>query len=294
MQRYFRSDLACESGEGLEHIEGTVYERQAGDVADIERLTILTDGAAERLGRPKGEFITLFCERLWLLSDETVSLLSGELARELRGLILRSMGRERLCDELSVLVVGLGNTSITADALGPMAAEHITITRHIREYDEGIYGDIGMCEVSAVCPSVLGKTGIESVELVRAAVDEVDPDVIIAIDALAAGSVERLATTIQLSDTGINPGAGIGNLRRELSMATLGAPVIALGIPTVVDSSTLICDALTRSGIDEIPRALTEHLENSRGYYVTPKETDLIARRSADVIAEAINSALVI
>ena len=170
----------------------------------------------------------------------------------------------------------------------------LTVTRHLKELDQSLFDDLGMCCLSALAPGVLGKTGIESSELIRSAVERISPNAIIVIDALAACTVERLATTIQLSDTGIDPGAGIGNLRTKISKESLGIPVIAIGIPTVVDSSTLISDALLRANISELDGETLDRLENSRSFYVTPKETDLITECSAKLIADAVNKAMVI
>ena len=294
MKNYFRTDLACEASDDLAHIEGTEYSRDERKLCTVERLTIKTDEAAKRIGRAVGTYVTLSTTRLWLLDDTEISELSKSLARELLGLTLHAGGVKALTRDFSVLIVGLGNASITPDAIGPGSVERITATRHIKSFDAEIFDQLGFCEISTLTPGVLGKTGIESSETVRAAVETVKPDAVIIIDALAAGSIERLATTVQLSDTGINPGAGIGNLRSELSASTLNVPVISIGVPTVVDSSTMIYDALIKSGLEEIPKAMHEYLEFGVGYYVTPKETDLITEKVSSLISEAISSALVI
>ncbi len=293
MKRYFRTDLACETADELRHIEGTKYEKFELDASNMEKLEIITPEASKRLGRQIGAYITFFTERIWLFPDESISLLACEIAAELRNMIRRVCNKE-ISRDTSVLVVGLGNSYITADALGPDALNGITVTRHIKLTNSGLYDSIGLCNISALAPGVLGKTGMESAELVLSAVRQISPDAVIVIDALAAGSIERLATTVQLSDTGIDPGAGIGNHRQSLSKATLGVPVISIGIPTVVDSSTLIYDAFQKARIHEVPQSLREHLENSRGYYVTPKESDMINERASLLISSAINTALVI
>ena len=294
MKNYFRTDLACETSEDLRHIEGTEYSHDKGKLCSIERLKIKTDEAAKRLGRAIGNYVTLSTPEIWILDEDEINEISHFLARELLGLLLNSCGVKSLTRDFSVLGVGLGNSSITPDAVGPQAVEHITVTRHIKAYDREIFDQLGFCEVSALTPGVLGKTGIESAETVKAAVETVKPDAVIIIDALAAGSIDRLARTVQLSDTGINPGAGIGNLRSELSAATLHVPVISIGVPTVVDSSTMVYDALLRSGFDEIPESMAEYLERGVGYYVTPKDTDLITEKVSRLISEAVSLALVI
>ena len=294
MRKYFRSDLACEAACSLENIEGTEHSQRKERLCTVESLGIKTEEAAKALGRAIGAYVTLFTDPLWLFDDWEISELSLSLSRELRSMLLHSCGVKSITRDFSLLVVGLGNSSITADAIGPMTAERIVATRHIKELEPAFFEEMSTCSVSALIPGVLGKTGIESAETVKATVKTVKPDALIVIDALAAGSIDRLATTVQLSNTGINPGAGIGNLRSELSYATLGSPVISIGVPTVVDSSTLIYDALIRSGIEKIPKEMTEYLERGTGYYVTPKETDAISEKVARLISEAISNALVI
>ena len=279
MKRYFRSDLACEAGIRLDNIEGTEYSFKEYGVCRIESLRIITDEASNKLGRKKGTYITLHTEKIWQISDEEIEYLSNVLCETLRKMILSLFSKKTLDKNFSVLAVGLGNSLITADAIGPMVIDKLTPTRHIKLLEPKIFDDIGICEVSAVVPGVLGKTGIESFESVKSTVETVKPNLVIVIDALAAGDTGRLATTIQLSDTGIDPGAGIGNFRSALDRETLGVPVISLGIPTVVDSSTLIYDAFNKAHISEIPEDMIDYLEHSRGYYVTPKETDLISDR---------------
>ena len=294
MKKYLRTDLACEATNDLRHIDGTEYSTSSGKLYTVERLKIITKEAEDRLGKCIGTYVTLSTSMIWLLDDSEIEELSEVLSRELLSLMLRSCGVKALTGDFSVLVVGLGNSSITPDAIGPQSVEGITATRHIKSYDADIFDQMGFCEISTLTPGVLGKTGIESAETVKATVESVRPDAVIIIDALAAGSVERLARTVQLSDTGINPGAGIGNLRSGLTKKTLGVPVISIGVPTVVDSSAMVCEALIKSGLGEIPEPIAEYLEKGVGYYVTPKETDLITEKVARLLSRAISSALVI
>lgn len=294
MKKYFRSDLACEASCALEEIEGTEHSQRKERLCTVEGLLIRSEEAARMLGRAMGTYVTLFTDPLWLLDDSEISELSVSLARELRSMLLHSCGVKSITRDFSLLVIGLGNASITADAIGPLTADRIVATRHIKELEPELFEGIHTCCISALVPGVLGKTGIESAETVKAAVEIIKPDALIVIDALAAGSIDRLATTVQLSNTGINPGAGIGNLRSELSHATLGVPIISIGVPTVVDSSTLIYDALIRSGMENISKEMTEYLERSEGYYVTPKDTDAISEKVARLISEAISDALLI
>lgn len=295
MKNYKRSDLACEAADGLEDIEGTDFSQKSfGDVC-FERLKIITPEAAKRLGRKCGTYVTASIPELWTLDSDEIEAISTGAGEILRELICASIPLPRITCELSALIVGLGNIMITADAIGPRAVNSIDATRHIKSLDPSLFSRLGACQISAIAPGVLGKTGIESADMVKAACWEVHPHVIIVIDALAAGSVDRLAKTLQLSDTGINPGAGIGNLRSELSREALGIPVIAIGIPTVVDTSAVVYDALCRAGLsDNIPKELTDHLDRSERFYVTPKESDLMIEKATELIVQTISRALVI
>ena len=295
MKNYKRSDLACEAADDLGNIPGTVFtKRKYGDYG-IESIKIVTESAALKLGKKCGTYTTVTTPEMWQLSDSEAETVSAVIGKELGGMVRNSIGINELTPETSVLIVGLGNSMITADAIGPMTLEGIDVTRHVKKLDPSLFMKLNTCEISAIAPGVLGKTGIESAETVKATCQRVMPDLIIAIDALAAGSIERLARTVQFSDTGINPGAGIGNLRDELSFETLGIPVIAIGVPTVMDSSAVVFDALCRAGIErDIPRELIDHLENSERFYVTPKESDLMSEKISLILALAISKALVI
>ncbi|MBE6611961.1 MAG: GPR endopeptidase [Ruminococcaceae bacterium] len=253
----------------------------------VSTVEILTEEAADRLGKPCGKYITADIGKIWLASDD-----SFEKAADLIADKLRLLAHE-LCGRMpeSLLVAGLGNRRITADALGDETVGLLTVTRHIRTRDSRLFGLLGGREISAVAPGVLGQTGIETAELVDGVCRQVKPELVIAIDALCARSTERLATTIQLGSTGISPGSGIGNHRRSIDRETLGVPVIALGVPTVVDSATLVLDALEQAGIDEPDARLMAVLRSRRGYFVTPKETDTIVRELSRLTARAITLA---
>ena len=242
--------------------------------------------------RPKiaEQYITVDCGRMWELDDDSMERVSNVIAHELSRMVRRLCGKP-LSREFGVLVAGLGNDEITADAIGPETVRRIEVTRHLRTYLPDAYEQIGVCAISALAPGVLGQTGIETVELVRGAAENAEPDVIIAIDALAARSVTRLASTVQLSDAGINPGSGIGNNRRAICRETVGVPVVALGVPTVVDSSTLVYDALERAGVEKVSKQLSEVLEQGKGFFVSPKESDVIVKKVSALLARAIGRA---
>ena len=289
MEDYSRSDLACEAGTGnFRSLAGADYREERYEGCRIERLHIREESCARALGKARGRYITLHCSPRWNLGGDARAAVIAALARELRRLCLP---QGEMSERFGVLVVGLGNAEITADAVGPQTVHRLTVTRHLHEYDRKIFRMLGRCQLSAIAPGVLGQTGLEAVDLIRGAVAAARPDVVLAIDALAARSTERLAATVQLSDTGISPGSGIGNRRRAIDRDSVGAPVMSLGIPTVVDSATLVYDALRRAGIEEIDNKLRGVLENGRRFFVSPKESDTITVQTASLLADAIEEA---
>lgn len=282
---YIRTDLAKEGAEPAEFSQkrGISYREYSEIGVNISDMRITTEEGAAIIGKPVGRYITVECGRMWLLDDDTRENVCKAIAKYVTELMPEG--------NKTVLVAGLGNRSITPDALGPLCNDKLIVTRHIKDHDEELFRQIGQEEVAAISPGVVGQTGIETLELIRGCVERVRPDVMIAVDALAARSVDRLAATVQLSDTGIAPGSGIGNRRKELSRDTLGIPVIAIGVPTVVDSSTLVYDALSRAGIEKIDSTLTEVLENGRSFFVSLKESDVAVEESARLISDALNRA---
>ena len=259
-----RTDLACEarelwrsaSGEnGLP--EGVEAEERSIRGTRVERLAIRTTAGAEALGKPMGEYLTLFPEA-FLRREEG----AFDDAARLLGRCLRVLLHLRETD--SVLVVGLGNMAVTPDALGPKTLRHIPATRHLRDAFPAEFGRFR--SVMTVSAGVTGDTGMESAELIRALAAELRPTAVIAVDALAARSLERVCRTVQLSDTGVIPGSGVGNARKALNRETLGVPVVAVGVPTVVDALTLAQD-LTSAAAERIDK-------NARGMMVTPREID--------------------
>ena len=192
---------------------------------------------------------------------------------------------------LSVFVAGLGNADLTPDAIGPQTMRRLTATRHLRQYEGELYRAAGCSALSALAPGVLGQTGIETSELLRGAVNTTHPDVILVIDALTARSCDRLCATVQLSDTGIEPGSGVGNHRRAITYKSMGVPVIALGVPTVVNSATLVWDAINEAGMDGDDPRLKDVLERGKSFFVSPKESDLICESVAELFARAIGLA---
>ena len=282
---FIRTDLASEAKEAanIENIRGISYcEKDIFGVA-VSDMKITSEEGSSIIGKPVGRYITVECKKSWLLSDEEKENVISALTDYITELVPKG--------NKTVLVVGLGNRDITPDSLGPRTVDGLIVTRHVKEYDPKLFDSIGQEEIAAIAPGVVGQTGIETLELIRGAVERVKPDVVIAVDALAARSVDRLGSTLQLSDTGISPGSGIGNRRREINRTSIGVPVIAIGVPTVVDSSTLVYDALSKAGIEDIDSSLKSVLENGRSFFVSLKESDVALAESAALISSALNRA---
>ena len=289
MKKYFRTDLASELFSDPSALPRGVSLRV--DVSRsgfrIERHTVSTNADTDR---PSGEYATIYCGSVWELDEAPFSDLVHDLAAELRSSAER-LTEKSVSPDFSVLVVGLGNAEMTPDALGPVSVSRLNVTRHLRSAAPELFERLDCCVLSAIAPGVLGKTGIEAATLTRAAVDAVHPDLVIAIDALAAQSLDRLASTVQLGDGGIRPGSGVLNRRAALDRDSLGVPVLALGAPTVVDSSTLVADALLQSGQTEISPELEAVLETGRSYFVAPKEADAVNDSLCRLFSEALDLA---
>lgn len=290
-----RTDLAREArdlaGGSLEGIEQEEEQREG---LRIERITIRTDTAAKRLDKPKGRYITIDADDIPSRDPQVFTAVSRRIAGELDGLL------DDLPADADVMVIGLGNRFVTPDALGPETADRIYVTRHIRT-DAPELAPKGLRAVSAMAPGVLGTTGMETVEVVKGLVEHARPAAVICIDALAARSTDRVNRTVQLSDSGISPGSGIGNLRDTLSQETLGVPVIAIGIPMVVYAATIAADTIgliaERAQIadgGEALRSLAGEVvrEHFGPLIVTPKEIDLLIDDAAEMLAGGINQML--
>lgn len=286
-RKYLRTDMAaeCETDDVSGRIKGIELHEDDRSGFHISRLNITDPHAEKLLGKPMGRYITISVGKIWLDSDAKWEGAVELIADELKGLILSLAS-----DPLSVLVVGLGNRFIISDAIGPLSVKGLTVNRHIKESDPSIFEKLGSMPISAIAPGVTGQTGIEALELVKGATDAVKPSVIIVIDALAAKDVGRLGTTVQLSDTGISPGSGIGNRRKAISKETLGIPVISVGIPTVVDSSTLVFGMLEKAGVEELSPSLEAELENGRSFFVTLKDADTVITEMSKLISQALHS----
>ena len=292
--RGFRTDLAMESvGENTGRLEGVkVSTHHAGDITHT-RIRIETERAAELLGRSRGEYITLECNDLPGCEAHRRDALSRMMAVDIKRL-LPAQGE--------VLVVGLGNRNVTADALGTRVVERMLVTRHLHQaMAEELKGKLR--GVSAIAPGVLGLTGIETAELCRGLVQHVKPCAVVAIDALAAYETQRICTAIQITDTGIQPGSGVGNHRLGLTEETLGVKVIAVGVPMVVYASTIARDAMSRlidrygactpgqeGAADQLLHQVAEGFLGDM--VVTPREIDELVLNVASLLADGLNRAL--
>lgn len=275
-----RTDLACEAG-----------RPEAG----TRSRTVTVGTAPVTVTRSRetdgGRFVTVACGSLTQREAELEEL-SRLLADELVALATCMLGRAPT-PSLRVLVVGLGNDQITPDAVGPGTVARLSVTRHLKECRGELYHALACCELSALVPGVLGRTGMEAADLVRQAATGVGAELVVAVDALAARSCQRLAATVQLSDRGISPGAGIGNMRAAVDRETIGCPVLALGVPTVVDSTTLVLDALEQAGMraDTNDPALRRVLESGRSFVVSPSDCDRVVQLTCRLLARALDMA---
>lgn len=232
----FRTDLASErrdiyqKANNLEQIDGIEATKEdINENIKVERVKITNENGEKAIGKPMGDYITIDIQKLKIAQEEELEKAGEILANELKTIVAKHVDSQG-----EILVVGLGNSYVTPDSLGPKVTNEIEVTRHIINYLPQ-YVEEGTRMVSAIAPGVLGTTGIETAEILKGIVDNIHPKLVIVIDALASRSIERISSTVQLSDTGIVPGAGVGNTRNEISQKTLGIPVVAIGIPTVVD-----------------------------------------------------------
>lgn len=285
-----RTDLALEAMSlhktKIEDIK-TEVEEEGG--IRTERVEITSSEAAKRIGKEKGKYVTVSVRDLSENDRDDYENVCMRVARELKKIL-------NIEEKASVLVVGLGNEAITADSIGPKSVKKLLVTRHIKEMlpDEV---DPSVRSVSAIAPSVMAMTGIETENIVSGIVGKIKPEAVIAVDALAARSMKRLGRTIQITDTGINPGSGVGNNRKELSKKTLGIPVIAIGVPTVAEAGTILADCIDTITENEDEREKLEQLykKSAQGegeMVVTGKDIDSLSERCARIIANGINIAL--
>lgn len=291
MNKNIRTDLALEMHELLSqknsssntpnNIQGVDVSIQKHSHFTVTRVKITSPEGEVAIGKPIGNYITI--ELNGTPDQQILSTLSSEISSLIH-----------IEKNDPVLVIGLGNKDITPDSLGPAVISKLKVTRHIIP----LLDNKNVRPVSAVATGVLGTTGIETLEIVRGIVEKIHPSLVIVVDALAARSISRIGTTLQLSDTGICPGSGVGNNRKELSQHTLNVPVMSIGIPTVIDRNTMLCDVLesvlyqTSPQYQQSLQNILSSLTSNNNMIVTPKEIDSLIQSSSQIIADGINAAL--
>lgn len=291
-----KTDLASEIHEyfnkkSTHDLDGIVCETKKQGSLDTVKVTITTKEGAEKFGKPEGRYTTV-----------NVGRVSGNMQTEFKRkcLDLASVLSEYFPPTGSCLFAGIGNRRITADATGPECADRILVTRHLKSSGSNLFSMMGLRETMCVATDVLGNTGIEAAELLGGVVKDTKPDFIVAVDALATSSLGRLATTVQICDTGISPGSGVNNRRLPITKSTMGVPVFALGIPTVADIVAVVSEIFSSSDLshtDKDGEALqsacrTALSHSSSARFVTPKDADAIIRTSSKLMAYAVNLAL--
>lgn len=312
-----RTDLALEEKERFEEenveVQGVVLEEEYDEERDIRTTTvkIKTENGAKTMGKPVGTYITMEAPNLAVPDEGYHREVSVKIAECVEKLLKGKWKKRSKDEDISILMVGLGNREVTPDALGPYVADNLNITRHIvREYGKYAMGEDEVTLVSALVPGVMAQTGMETAEIVRGVVAETKPDVILVVDALAARNSKRLNRTIQIADTGISPGSGVGNHRNAITEDSIGIPVIAIGVPTVVDAATIVNDAMENlmkemehsealKGVgvvlqgyhaaekyELVRQLISPHLN---GMFVTPKDIDDTVKRISFTISEGLN-----
>lgn len=293
----FRTDMADERVDtykevhNLSEINGIKVESKKDEILKITTVDVLNENGKNALGKDIGKYITMEFKQIEYLTDEEKQKIISELANQINSIINKPVN--------SIMIVGLGNEKVTPDALGPKVVSFVNVTRHMLRYAKEFVMP-NTKEISAISPGVMGTTGIETEEIIESITGFVKPDLLIVIDSLASRSITRVGKTIQLGNTGITPGAGVGNKRHALNKENLGIDVIAIGVPTVVDMATITNEAIEKlaqnlntkilegeNRYDVIANVL--HTDN---YIVTPKEIDNVILKISEIIASGLNVAL--
>lgn len=289
------TDMALEARELHPDLPGIVEQKESIDGIEISRITIQDEASGQQIGKLPGQYITIDAPNLITRDPELFKKISQQISKEVVALLTN------ISAESTVLVVGLGNRYVTPDSLGPRVIEKVYVTRHITNYLPKGTIDMALKSVCALAPGVLGVTGIETYDIVEGLVANLKPDAVILIDSLASRRAARINTSIQITDTGISPGSGVGNTRADLSQKGLGVPTIAIGVPMVVFASTIAQDTIhliaNKTGLhsdeEKLVQLAQEVISESMGeFIVTPKDIDSIINDMAQIIAEGINFAL--
>ena len=280
-QTFPQSDLALERRRADTDAEGVEYKRHQDGHFLWERIRITSEKGAQSIGRPRGNYDTLTLPRMDRLEPDDADLAVEQLARELCYIFD--------CSEINpgrILVCGIGNRELTPDSIGPKTADRVTPTMHLSRLYRSMFEDLECSEIAVISPGVTAESGMESGEVIKSVCNLISPDAVIAIDALAARSSSRLGSTIQISNTGIFPGSGIGNRRNALNRESLGVPVIAIGTPSVIDTRIFIDEELSRSASPH-----SQGRTEGEPMFVSPREIDAITNIASKIISGAINQA---
>ncbi len=282
------TDLASERFRADLDIEGVSLEKTRHGNIEIERLTIGSDEGARSIGKPRGTYITLTFPALATATGEDLDLL-GEVFLAVMSEMLMKKAKKRDSSSLALLCVGLGNRSLSADTVGIRIAEGIRATAHIKVDDPSLFSRLGCASLSVLIPGVLGQSGMEAADRVKALIPLASPDAVIVFDALAARSYARIGCTVQITDSGIEPGSGIGNRRRAITEEAMGVPVIAVGVPTVCDTATLLRDALAVLPDACLPDEFEKLFPEEKRSFVSPSDGDAVTEKIAAILAESLN-----
>ncbi len=291
---FFRTDMAVErrdlyrnANKVEDEIKGIECEEEKLEDITVTRVKITNKEGEKALDRKMGNYITIDVKKIHNITTEKEQKIIDTFSDELTAIIDKHVEKN---DE--ILIVGLGNLYATPDSLGSKVVQNIEITRHIKIYLPNAI-DRNTRSVSAITPGVLGTTGIETVEIVKGIVDNIKPKLVIAIDSLCSKNIDRINKSIQISDTGIIPGGGVGNKQAELSLETLGIPVIGVGVPTVLDAATIVIDTLNSCEIDISENEVVNKMKlNNFNFIVTPKEIDTLIESMTNIVSEGINMSL--
>lgn len=287
-----RTDMADEILEGLygkkgDYDDGITFKSRSVGKIRVEKMCVKHDFVYENCKKAAGKYVTVSMDDIKTFSSEDFENAAQVISSEIMAMLPDNEG---LC-----LVVCLGNRNLVADAVGPLASEKIIVSRHIKKHNTRLFDDMMLGECACIVPGVLGETGMEAAELVEGAVKMLRPSCVVVIDALASRRLSRLVRTVQISDTGISPGSGVNNQRSEISSKTLGIPVIAVGVPTVVEAATVCLDVLgerigdNRELFDSIRKSLDD---NPAGFFVTAKDADVYVKTMAKLVGFSLNKAM--
>ncbi len=284
-----RRDIYREANKLEDEIPGVDYKEEIlSDTIKVTRVKILDEQGEKALQKKKGLYTTIDVKKLNNITTEEEDKIIDIVSNELRKIIEKHVVKQ---DE--VLIVGLGNLYSTPDSLGNKVVKNVEITRHVKKYFPQFI-DSGERSISAICPGVLGTTGIETYEIIKGLVENIKPKMVLAIDSLASKSIERISNSIQISDTGIVPGGGVSNARQELTEESLNVPVVALGIPTTLDAATIVIDTLKMCNQQNVnEKDIIDKLTlNNFNFIVTPKEIDEQIEAMSEIIGDVLNNTL--